>query len=155
MRASRAKVAGLQETPIALAAPDEAICAAWASAPALGGSNTTASMPLSSWARTGRRNRSRASAVIRFSPGVAPTAAESAATASAETSAASTWERSARRRAKAPTPQNRSAVRSAPAAASTTKSAMAASASDVACRKPPGGRVTRARPIRTSGRLDW
>ena len=67
-RASRAKVVGLQLTPTTTAAPLSAIWRACSSAPARGGSKTTASQPLSSDADTGFRNRSRTAASIGFRP---------------------------------------------------------------------------------------
>src|SRR4029077_17440002 len=53
MRASRAKVAGLQDTAITVGAAEVASSRACASAPCRGGSNTTASKALSSLAANG------------------------------------------------------------------------------------------------------
>ena len=74
MRASRAKVAGLQETATTVGTADAASARACASAPCRGGSNTTASNRLSSTGANGRRNRSRACASTGLSP-CAPVAA--------------------------------------------------------------------------------
>ena len=68
MRASRAKVAALQETATTAATAEAASSRACASAPWRGGSNTTASKRLSSAGANGRRNRSRASASIGLEP---------------------------------------------------------------------------------------
>ena len=61
MRASRAKVDALQDTQTTTGTCESASCRACASAPARGGSNTTASKRASSGPSSGRRNRSRVS----------------------------------------------------------------------------------------------
>ena len=69
VRASRAKVAGLQETPMTRATGERASSAACSAAPARGGSKTATSTRFSSSASTGRRTRSRASAVTPLQAG--------------------------------------------------------------------------------------
>ena len=81
-----------------------------ACAPCRGGSNTTASKSRSSCGTSGRRNRSRASALTGFSPDVAVAAFCSAATAPASLSKAAIRAFAASRNANGPTPQNRSAM---------------------------------------------
>ena len=84
-------------------------------APARGGSNTTASKPPSSLAPSGRRPRSRSSVVTRRIPWLALAPRASAASAAASVSTAWTSPCRAKRSAKAPDPENRSAMRRAPA----------------------------------------
>ncbi len=86
--ASRAKVAGLHDTPTTRATLDLAISTCCSKAPARGGSSTATSTLFSSVDSTGRRVRSRASAVIAFRPGAVPSAPFRAAMAGAELSAA-------------------------------------------------------------------
>src|SRR5690606_16082738 len=95
---------------------------------------------------SGLRNRSRAWAVMVFRPEAVEIPAFSAAIEAAEESAAVTVATSARGKVKVPAPQNRSATRFAPLTASTARLTISASAAGDACRKPPGGRGTLARP---------
>ena len=95
---------------------------------------------------SGSRKRSRLSALTGFSPCVPRAACASAATAAASLSTASTRARSARRKAKGPMPQKRSATRLALPTASTTNSASVCSPSAVACRKDTGGTFSRRAP---------
>ena len=88
---------------------------------------------------------------MAFRPGAPPTAAARARTAGAEASAAWTDAVCARRNVNVPTPQNRSATRTAPRTASVTTAAIAASACGEAWRNAPGGRTTVAGPSRTIG----
>src|SRR5438270_70437 len=90
MRASRAKVAALQETAMTTGTPEPASFCACASAPCRGGSKIAASKDFSSGSAKGRRNRSRISAVTGLRPAVALAAAPSAASAAGSTSAAVT-----------------------------------------------------------------
>ena len=75
-----------------------------------------------------------------------------ASSALASESRAVTSARAARRRAKVPTPANRSATRLAPARAATTRAPSAASPACVACRKAPGGSSRVAAPMASTGR---
>src|SRR5262245_28733739 len=148
MRASRAKVAGLQDAATIRGTLLSASMRACASAPCRGGSNTTTSKLLSSAGTSGRRNKSRVCASIGLSPWVARAAAANAETASPSLSAAQTRARSASRSANGPTPQNRSATLLALSQWVSISIASAASPAAVACRKAPGGSANRARPIR-------
>ena len=115
MRASRAKVAASQDTATTTGTALLASSRACASAPCRGGSNTTASKPLSSAAANGRRNRSRATRLDRLEAGRrSGRALERGRRAASSLSAAVTRARSASRKAKGPMPQNRSATRLAP-----------------------------------------
>ena len=111
MRASRAKVAALQEmaTTSGSAARGER-ARLRLSAPARGGSNSAASKGASSSGRSGRWKRSRVAATSCVRPRVVAAARSSAAIAAASESAAKTSRRRARRSAKAPAPQKRSAT---------------------------------------------
>ena len=75
----------------------------------------------------------------------------SAVTAPASLSNAAMRARVASRSANGPTPQNRSAMCFAPLQCSNTSAASASSPAAVACRNEPGGSVTCAVPMLTTG----
>ena len=148
---SRAKVDALQDTATTTGTDDSARYFACASAPARGGSNTTASKRASSGPSSGRRNRSRVSMVTVRSPCVWRTARSSANIAAPSDSTAWTVAFSASRSASVPTPAKRSATILALPTAAVTSPPSASSPAIVACRKPPGGGTTSAFPIFTDG----
>jgi hypothetical protein len=124
-----------------------------ASAPARGGSMTTAPYCVSSSGSNGLRNKSRVSVVTRFSPVACRQPWCKAASMSGTLSTACSSARSASGRLNVPHPANRSATRPACPTASATADCIARCAGSVACRNAPGGGVTIARPNACAGGL--
>ena len=122
---------------------ERAICLAWSSAPARGGSKTSPSKLASSLKDSGRRNRSRRSPVTRFSPAACRNARSNAASAAASPSTACTSARARQpQRERAAAGEQVGDLPGARKMGADQCGHGAVRRLSVACRKPPGGTAT-------------